>query len=223
MRSSFVALLLGILACGPASAEEEGEARGSPARRPPTSAAKRLVRPVVRYLCERGADLMDVVELNVGVGRGAKSDFHYGIHFFGLGDVRSWRAGVLDRRVGYWRELDTQLGLLPLSLLACPVEQAARVAGQRQLAADARFVLEVGTDGVRHLDRKEFNGDPEFILKDTVSGAMHTRWGDSFPIGGEVHLGIGARAYLRPLQLVDFIVGFVGIELDPWLTAERGK
>ena len=58
-------------------------------------------------------------------------------------------------------------------------------------------------------------GDPAFILKDTVEGPNHTRWADSFPIGAEAHLGVGLRVMVRPLQLVDFLVGFAGLDLDP--------
>jgi len=190
----------------------------SPEATPPARAC-----PPLRYLRERAADLLDIFDLNVGAGRGAKLDLRYGVQLFGLADIRTHRAGILDRRVGTWRELDSQLALFPLSYLAYPVEHAARLARWRRLAADAAFVRQAGTLGVQHLDRKELNGDPEFILKDTVAGAIHTRWGDCFPVGAEVHLGVGVRAMVRPLQLVDFLVGFVGLELDPWLTAEPGK
>lgn len=220
MRAAFAFLFLTALAS--AAAAQDAPALPPPPSQPQRRQPSPLTGPA-RYLCERLADLLDIVELNVGAGPGAKLDLHYGIHFFGLGDVRSRRIGILDRRVGYWRELDTELGILPVSLLACPLEQAARRCGARQLAQDARFVLQAGTDGFRHLDRKELNGDPEFILKDTADGPLHTRWGDSFALGGEVHLQLGARVFLRPLQLVDFLVGFVGIELDPWLAAERQK
>jgi hypothetical protein len=45
-----------------------------------------------------------------------------------------------------------------------------------------------------------------------------TRWGDSLPIGAEVHGGIvGARVIVKPLQAIDFALGFVFIDLDPWL------
>jgi len=119
--------------------------------------------------------------------------------------------------VGYWREIDSELSLLPLSLLAAPVAGGARLCGSRSLAADAEFVLQAGTEGVQHLDRKDFNGDPGFLLKDTVEGPIHARWGDCFPIGAEVQAGVGIRALIRPLQLVDFIAGFAGFELDPLL------
>jgi len=196
------------LAAGESAAPEPEARKGSRALAP------------LRYLHERLADFLDIFELNVSVGRGAKADLKYGLLFFGLGDVRVQRYGLLDRRAGTWRELDTELCLLPLSLLASPVEQAARLGGAPGLAQDAHFVLQAGTDGFQHLDRKEFNGDPEFLLKDTVDGPMHTRWGDCFPIGAEFHLGVGARVTLRPLQLVDFLVGFAGFELDPWLNSQ---
>ena len=45
-----------------------------------------------------------------------------------------------------------------------------------------------------------------------------TRWGDSLPVGAEVHAGIvGVRAIVKPLEVIDFALGFVFIDLDPWL------
>ena len=171
----------------------------------------------VRYVRDRGLDLLDIVELNVGAGKGAKLSVKYGIRFFGLGSVRAWRVGTIDRRAGVWRELDTEFGILPLSLLAWPVHWGAERLGWRQLSADARFVARDGSRGFEHLDRKELNGDRVWLLKDTADGPIHTRWADSYPIGAEVHLGVGARVMVRPLELADFVVGFVGVDLDPWL------
>ena len=79
----------------------------------------------VRYAGARGQDLLDVFEINVGIGRTAKLDLKYGVHFFCVGDVRAWRAGTIDRRAGTWRETDEGLSLFPLSLLGWPVHWAA--------------------------------------------------------------------------------------------------
>jgi len=192
----------------------------TPPTEPPQQPPRAAWTPLA-YLRERLADLMDIAELNVALGRGAKLELKYGLQFLGLGRVRSRRFGTLDRRAGAWREIDSELGLLPLSLLAAPVREAARLARRDQLAQDAAFVLDAGSRGVQHLDRKELNADPEFLLKDTVEGPLHTRWGDCFPIGGELHAGIGIRLILRPLQAVDFLIGFAGLELDPWLASQR--
>jgi len=211
MRSATVAFACLLLLAALAGAGEPAPAPAGPVAAP------------LRYLRERALDLLDAVELNVGAGRGAKLSVQYGLQFFGAGSVRSHRVGTIDRRVGRWRELDTELGLLPLSLLAWPVHYAAKAAGRRQLAADAAFVAKDASDGFEHLDRKELNGDPVFLLKDTVTGPVHTRWGDSFPIGFEVHALVGVRARVRPLQLADFLVGFVGVELDPWLATNPAR
>ena len=182
--------------------------------------AGKLAMAPVRYVRGRVADALDVFELHVGIGRGAKVDVKYGLHFFGLGDVRAQRYGLLGRQAGTWREMDSEISLMPFNVLAWPVHYGAKAAGWHQLAADAQFVAQAGGDGVQHLDRKSLNGDPEFYVKDTVEGPRHTRWGESFPIGAEMHAWVGVRAMARPLQLVDFAVGFVGIDLDPWLTKE---
>ena len=209
MTRAMLAVLLALASAGPALA-------GGDAPRPAGPAP-------LRYLRERALDLLDVVELNVGAGRGAKLSVKYGIHFFGVGSVRSWRAGTIDRRAGVWREIDTEFGILPLSIAAWPVHYGAKACGYRQLAADAKLVAQAGSEGVEHLDRKELNGDPAFLLKDTVEGPVHTRWGDSFPIGAEVHAFVGVRAMVRPLQLVDFAVGLVGFDLDPWLATNPAE
>ena len=214
MRPATIGVLLTLLA-GPTLSAGDEKAPEPKAGKPSV-----LLAPV-RYARERLADLADIFEFHVGIGRGAKLDVRYGVHFFGLGEVRSQRYGLLDRRIGTWRELDDELALLPLSYLAWPVREGARLCGWRRLAGDAGFVLQAGTLGVQHLDRKELNGDPEFLLKDTIEGPIHTRWADCFPIGAEVQLGIGLRAGVRPLQLVDFVVGFVGVELDPWLNTDQ--
>ena len=179
--------------------------------------APRTASAPVRYVRERALDLLDIVEVNVGVGRGAKVSVAYGIQLFGLGSVRSWRAGTIDRRAGTWREIDTEFAILPLSLAAWPVHYGAMAVGARGLAADAKFIAQAGSEGVEHLDRKELGGDPAWIVKDTVSGPVHTRWADTFPIGAEVHAGVGLRARVRPLEIIDFVLGFVGVEMDPWL------
>jgi len=183
----------------------------------PLAAAGSLPARLGRFLAERAGDLLDVVEVNLGVGPGAKFHLAYGVQFFGIGDVRARRLGTLDRRLGTWRELDTELGLFPLSLFAWPVHHAAKLTGLRGLAASARFVAQDGSDGFRHLDRKELNGDPAFILRDTVSGPLHASWGESFSFGIEAHALVGGRARIRPLQFADFLLGFVGLDLDPWL------
>jgi hypothetical protein len=47
---------------------------------------------------------------------------------------------------------------------------------------------------------------------------QHTRWGDSLPLGAEVHGGLaGVRLMAKPLQALDFTLGFVGLDIDPWL------
>ncbi|HPD14274.1 MAG TPA: hypothetical protein PLE19_04960 [Planctomycetota bacterium] len=213
-RIAFAVSLVLAASLASSAADEAPASPRSEARRP---------WPPAAYAAERVNDLLDAFELNAGIGRGAKLSLRYGLHFFGLGEARTRRYGVLDRRMGTWRELDSELSLFPLSLLAWPVEGAAGLAGARQLQQDARFVLQAGTEGVQHLDRKKLNGDPEFVLKDTVEGPLHTRWGDCFPIGAEMQAGVGLRLTVRPLQLVDFLAGFIGIELDPWLATERER
>ena len=171
----------------------------------------------LRYLEARGRDLLEAVELNVGLGRGAKLSVKYGFQLFGLGDVRSQRFGTFGYGTGTWRELDFEAGFLPLSVLVWPVSYGAGLVGWHALASDARAAAQIGSEGVEYLDRKELNGDPAYFWKDTVEGPVHTRWGDCFAIGGEAHAGVGLRAMIRPLQLVDFVIGIVGLDLDPWL------
>jgi len=171
----------------------------------------------VRYLGERALDLLDVFELHVGAGRGAKVSVKYGLHFFGAGDVNAYRVGLMDRRAGYWREVDNEFCIFPVSFLAWPVLWGAEGVGATGTASVARLVTKDGHRGIFMLDRKELNGDYAFIWSDMGEGCRHMRLGDSFPIGAEVHALVGVRAGVRPLQLVDFITSCVGLDLDPWL------
>jgi len=172
----------------------------------------------LRYLGCRLADLLDALELNVGVGPGAKVDVKYGISFLGVGRVRALRVGVVGRRPSIWWESDRQAGLFPFSLLAWPPYGLGRLLNERELAEKALWIAVSGSLGHQSIEREELTTGGGLLVKEVVKMWRHTRWGDSLPVGAEVHGGlIGVRVLVRPLQLADFVVGIVGLDLDPWL------
>jgi hypothetical protein len=162
--------------------------------------------------------LLDVVDLNVGVGPGAKVDAKYGVHFLGAGSVRSVRVGLTDGRLRLWRERDEQVGLFPFSLLGWPAHAVGRIVNDPKLSEKALEIAIGASLGTHAVEREFIAKEGATVLKDVAQMWRHTTWGDSLPVGGEVHAGlVGARVMARPLQLVDFAVGFLGIDLDPWL------
>jgi hypothetical protein len=172
----------------------------------------------VRYVGGRVADLAEAVDLNVGIGDGAKVDVRYGVNFLGAGRVRAVRAGLHGGRLALWKEKDHTLGLFPLSLLGWPAHLVGRVANSRKLRDQALELATAHALGTQTVERDVVMRQAGTMLGDAVKSWRHTRWGDSLPIGGEVHAAlVGARLVAKPLQLLDFAVGFAGIDLDPWL------
>jgi len=174
-----------------------------------------------RYVAGRVGDLLEVVELSVGVGPGAKVDAKYGVNFLGAGSVRSLRVGLRGGRPSAWGERDRQAGLFPFSLLGWPAHGVARLLQDRELAEKALYVAATTSLGTQTLEYRMAAEQGTAALRDVASMWRHTTWGESLPIGAEVHAGlVGARVMARPLELVDLAVGFVGIDLDPWLARE---
>ncbi|MFP4057730.1 MAG: hypothetical protein ACLF0G_12765 [Candidatus Brocadiia bacterium] len=171
-----------------------------------------------RYLGGRGLDLLDILEVSVGLGPGAKADVKYGINFLGVGRVRALRMGMDGRRPNVWWEADDQVGLFPFSLLGWPAHLAGRLLDDPQLTERAIQLAIAGSLGSQTVQRKELAEEGAVVLSDVVRMWRHTRWGDSLPVGAELHAGLaGARVMLKPLQALDFAVGIVGLDLDPWL------
>ena len=205
MRAAGLLVLVGALSAPDAGAAGLGR-------------AGRLIGAPFRYAAGRFGDLLEALDLSVGLGPGVKLDAKYGVSFLGAGRVDAVRLGLCGRRLGLWREADRQLGLFPFSLLGWPAHAVGRLLANPGLADTALELALAASLGTQTIERKELIARGAIALTDSVKMWRHTTWGDSLPVGAEVHAGlIGARVMVRPLQIVDFAVGFVGIDLDPWL------
>jgi hypothetical protein len=172
-----------------------------------------LVKNPATYVRNRLWDAADIFELNLGIGLGLKAGVEYGIGRTALGRVEAQRIGFDGRQVGAWVELDEAFGIFPASLAFLPLE-LLRGAGEGWKNA-AVVLVEVGTIGMEHIARDRLTTSSVLYHEALALGPWHERPGDICALGAEVHAGLlGLRARAKPLELVDFVLGFVGIELD---------
>jgi hypothetical protein len=205
MRRALAAALLTVLVCS----ADGGSALAT---------AGRVVWAPFQYVGGRLLDAAEVVDLNVGVGTGAKVDVKYGVNFLGAGKVRAVRAGLADGTLDLWTERDRELGLFPFSLLGWPAHVAGRVLNDPKLSQKALELAVAQSLGTQTIEREVLAKEGAVVLRDAVKMWQHTRWGDCLPLGAELHGGlVGARVMAKPLQALDFTIGFVGLDIDPWL------
>jgi hypothetical protein len=169
----------------------------------------------VRYVRNRLLDLLDIAEVNIGVGPGAKAGVEYAIGRTTLGYVESTRLGLDSRQVGVWSERNVSYGIFPLSLVFLPFELTRGLGETWETIAVVGF--ELGTIGIERWERENFNTTAKLYEVALAGGPIHERPGDIAAIGAELHLFFGARARVKPLEIVDFALGFIGIDLDPQL------
>ena len=175
-----------------------------------------LLGGVLRYAFGRVADALDVVEANVGIGPGLKAGVEYAVLRTSVGSVHAQRLGMDGRQIGTWDERNVAFGIFPASLLFAPFELVKNQGDTWRALAVGGF--ELGTVGVERTSRENFATSDVLYHETVMAGPWNERPGDTAAIGAELHLGfIGARLRVKPLEFVDFIVGFVGIELDPQL------
>ncbi len=177
---------------------------------------KSLLAGVWRYAFERVADALDVVEANVAIGPGLKVGVEYAVLRTTLGSVQAQRLGMDSRQIGAWSERNVAFGIFPVSLLFAPFELVKDKGDAWEALAVGGF--EIGTVGMERTSREAFATTDVLYLEAVMAGPWHERPGDIASVGAEVHLLlVGARARVKPLEFVDFLLGFVGIDLDPRL------
>jgi len=169
-----------------------------------------------RYVNDRLLDFFDIMELNIGVGAGAKAGVEYAIGRTTLGYVESTRLGFDGRQAGAWSEKNASFGIFPLSLAFLPFELTKGLGDVWEAIAVGGF--EMGTIGIEIVERENFSTTTILYEKAHIAGPIHERRGDIASIGAELHLLVGVRARVKPLELVDFVVGFIGIDFDRALT-----
>lgn len=172
-----------------------------------------LVGAIWGYVRGRALDLLDVAEVNIGIGPGLKAGMEYGVARTTLGLVEGERVGFDGRQVGMWAEKNASFGILPLSLAFAPFE-LVRGAGEpwRGLAV---YGFEMGSLGAERTQRRDFVTTAILYREARMAGPWHERPGDIASFGAELHLLVlGARVRFKPLEALDFLAGFVGIDLD---------
>ena len=177
------------------------------------SGGLKVAQGIGGYLGGRVLDFLDVFELDVGLGLGAKAGVEYGLGRTTLGVVEAQRIGLDGRQVGTWSEQNAAYGILPVSLVFAPFE-LLRGAGEpwKSLAV---YGFEMGSIGAERTSRDSFATTSVLYRKAQMAGPWHERPGDTCAVGAEAHvLLVGARARVKPFELVDFLLGFVGIDLD---------
>jgi len=175
-----------------------------------------LLGGVWRFVSARSLDLLDVAEVDFGVGPGLKAGIEYGAARTTLGLVQAERFGFDGRQVGAWVERNASFGILPASLLFAPCELFRR-AGEpwRSLAV---YGFEMGSLGAERTERQDFATTAILYRQATMAGPWHERPGDVASFGLELHLLlVGGRMRFKPLEALDFLAGFVGLDLDPAL------
>ncbi|NQT51141.1 hypothetical protein HQ576_03785 [bacterium] len=171
-----------------------------------------------RYVGGRVGDLFDIFDLNLGVGAGAKADVKYAVNFLGAGHVDAVRFGLTDGTLDLWQEKDREVGLFPFSLIGWPAHIAGRVLNNPRLSEDAIKLAVAHSLGTQTVDRQMLAREGAVVFHDVLRMWRHTTWGNSLPVGAEFHAGlVGVRVAAKPFQVLDFGLGFVGIDLDPWL------
>jgi hypothetical protein len=180
------------------------------------SGAQTAATAVLGYTRDRFLDLVDIFELDLGVGPGLKAGVEYGVGRTTLGYVEAQRFGLDGRQVGTWSERNVAYGIFPASLAFAPFEL---VRGAGEVWEGLAVVgFEMGSLGVERTKRESFATTATLYGEASMVGPWHERPGDLCAVGAEAHLLIlGARARVKPLEIVDFIVGIVGVDLDPKL------
>jgi hypothetical protein len=171
-----------------------------------------------QYVGGRVADLLDIVDVNVAIGPGAKFDVKYAVNFMGAGSADAVCLGLRDGGPWAWTESSEIHGLFPLNLLGWPASVAGRLLDDDELTDLLIEAAISGGIGTETIHREEVVRAGREKVQDMLRMWRGTNWGDSLPVGAEVHGGIvGARVIVKPLQAVDFAVGFIGLNLDRWL------
>jgi hypothetical protein len=208
-------VLGGLVRAGEGPAGRLGEAIDS-ATAPVFRKGSSLGAGVLRYFRGRANDALDLVEVNLGIGWGLKAGVEYAVLRTTLGQVKAQRVGMDSRQLGLWGERNVAFGIFPASLLFAPFELVKNQGDTWRVLAEGGF--ELGTIGVERTRREGFATTSVLYHEAVMAGPWHERTGDCGAIGGELHLGLfGARARAKPLEFVDFLVGFLGVDLDPQL------
>jgi hypothetical protein len=161
--------------------------------------------PVGHYFSARGRDLLDIFEVSVHGGKGARLDVRYGIGMFGggIGAVQGVRLGQ--------RSLIHTDGLLEAAPIPGPlgVPLAAIAVLTIDGATSSKYVwAPLSLVGWARDEEERM----EYVMCVLLGGKGVPEWPKSFQIGAEITLGVGVRARIYPVELLDFLAGLFGYD-----------
>jgi hypothetical protein len=159
---------------------------GLPGRRP-TEEGKSLGGQVGQYFLNRWFDLIDIVDFSIGAGPGFLINARVTKLVQLVGGVSdSWRVGFRGRRAGVWREKRKECGF---SLLYYQKVQREKITG---------WVESFRVDEMDLDTADVYGGDKD-----------RSFWG----VGATVHAGILVDINVRPMQVADFVLGLLTVDV----------
>ncbi len=146
------------------------------------------------YFLSRFYDLMDCVDFSVGTGPGLYANVHATkLVQAGGGYSKAYHVGMRGRSVGVWREKRQEVGV---SLLYYQRVQRERVTGWVESFRAEKMDLDTSAVYANNNDRS-FLG-----------------------VGAMVHAGVMVDVNVRPMQALDFVLGWMTIDI---LEDDTGK
>jgi hypothetical protein len=176
------------------------------------------------YWRDRGLDLLDTFEVGVSAGRGGRLELRYGLGVWGFGANRGWRARLgqrsflVEEETGTWALLPLPLNAIAagawwLNLQASGEWEGGDGLEDMMVALLLGFSEEAETPAWRFPERTAQPPRWERRRGRSLLAAWGFPPGESFSIGAELSLLVGARVRLLPTQFLDFLTGIFGLDL----------
>ncbi|MGD0093575.1 MAG: hypothetical protein ABSE73_27005 [Planctomycetota bacterium] len=183
----------GIPPTGTKAGELEKQA-GKPVSSLSTGDEQNLGRQFGHYFLSRWYDLVDIMDFSFGAGPGLMFQVH-ATKFAqaGGGWSDAYHVGFRGRSAGIWREQRKEVGV---SLFYYQKVQRERITGWVESFRTEKMDLDTSAAYSNNNDRSFFG------------------------IGAMAQLGVMVNVNVRPMQAVDFIMGWVGIDV---LEDDKGK
>jgi hypothetical protein len=179
---------------GTQAGDLERQATGSNGKSGSSTEGRSLGRQTGHYFLSRWYDLVDIVDFSVGAGPGFMVNVHatkLAQAMGGWGD--SYHVGFRGRSAGVWREKRKEVGI---SLLYYQKVQRERITGWVESFRSEKMDLDTAAVYANNNDRS-FLG-----------------------VGAMIQAGVMVNVNVRPMQAVDFVLGWMTIDV---LEDDTGK
>ena len=171
-------------------------------------------RRVGFYFKNRGADLLDVLDISAGVGPVGRISVQYGMGNWGLGWTETYRARFGGRSL-LAKEQAQEIALLPP-----PLAQIVFLLHTYDMFIEGEAPLAWPFEGIADEDERAiFPLAVPWIHRSWTCFYCSQYLGDGVvgappvAIGAEIHALIGLRARIYPIEIADFLVGIFGFDL----------